>query len=170
MPSKVGATLCRAELDESEQDSEKNTTNGKSWFSVGVSRGQAALQWRLGGLPALHWTTLRLTFVDQQIKDAFIDGEGREEVTLTDSIDVAAWQRLVTRGVITLGGIGHAKTRPHPTTTTYMTDNTTETVWEYSEGDEFDDNLNVLFYLSLNSFIHAQAEVVIEIPFGLRAD
>ncbi|CAH4035210.1 unnamed protein product [Pieris brassicae] len=162
--SKVGGTLFRAELDESEQDSEKNTTNGVSWFSVGVYRGQAALQWRLGGLPALrtlrtrndalHWTTLRLTFVNQQIKGAFIDGEGREEVTLTDSIDVAAWQRLVTRGVITLGGIGHARTRPHPTATTYMTDNTTETVWEYSEGDEFDDNLNGEYFKGCLGAVH----------------
>ncbi|XP_022113060.2 protein crumbs [Pieris rapae] len=162
--SKVGGTLFRAELDESEQDSEKNTTNGISWFSVGVYRGQAALQWRLGGLPALrtlrtrndalHWTTLRLTFVDQQIKGAFIDGEGREEVTLTDSIDVAAWQRLVTRGVITLGGVGHARTRPHPTATTYMTDNTTETVWEYSEGDEFDDNLNGEYFKGCLGAVH----------------
>lgn len=34
-----------------------------------------------------------------------MDSEGHEEVGLSDNIDVAAWQRLVTQGDITLGGV-----------------------------------------------------------------
>ncbi|CAG4927754.1 unnamed protein product [Colias eurytheme] len=176
--SKVGGTLFRAELEEdteegegttdTEGEGERNTTSsstGAMWFSVGVYRGQATVQWRLGGLPALRtlrsrtdhlqWTTLRLTFVEGQIRGAFVDSDGHEEVSLTDSIDVAAWQTLVTRGLITLGGLRHASTpRPKVASTTPMMDNTTEMVWEYSEGDEFDDNLAGEYFKGCLGAVH----------------
>ncbi|CAK1548011.1 unnamed protein product [Leptosia nina] len=135
--SKVGGRIFHAELDDTEGiETEKNTTNGGvSWFNVGVYRGQATLQWRLGGLPALRtlrahidplrWTTLRLTLADDHIKGTFVDQEGHEEFSLMDKINVAAWQKLMMRGVITLGGSkGHAsvttKARPPTTATTFV--------------------------------------------------
>ncbi|CAH2216326.1 jg25784, partial [Pararge aegeria aegeria] len=36
---------------------------------------------------------------------SFVDADGQEEVGLSDDIDVAAWQKLVTEGTITLGGV-----------------------------------------------------------------
>ena len=39
------------------------------------------------------------------VSGSFVDADGHEEVGLSDSIDEAAWQRLVTQGVLTLGGV-----------------------------------------------------------------
>ncbi|XP_050663948.1 protein crumbs-like [Leptidea sinapis] len=124
----------------------------------GGARVSARGVWRVGGaLPALrrlrtardhqYWTTLRFTFADGLIKGAFVDSEGHEEVSLTDSIDVAAWQRLVTRGDIALGGVRRATAatptpRPRPPSPAALkAENATDSpVWEYTEFDEFEDS------------------------------
>ncbi|KAJ8734395.1 hypothetical protein PYW07_014946 [Mythimna separata] len=119
--SKTGGTLFHAESVEGNG----STGAGGAWFTVGVFKEQVAVQWRLGtaALPALrrmrahshlHWTTLRFTFSNNQLRGAFIEPNGHEETGLTASVDTRAWQQLVMEGRIHLGGIGHNV----PTTTT----------------------------------------------------
>ncbi|XP_046970634.1 protein crumbs isoform X1 [Vanessa cardui] len=159
--SKVGGTLFRAEGADS-----------GSVFSVGLYKGQVGVQWRLGGLPAQRrmrarrphhaWVTLRLVLADGRVTGSFVDADGHEEVGLSDTIDVAAWQRLVTEGLITLGGVRAgtppATVRPTASTTTVMENTTDPSVFEYSEGDEFiDDNLAGEYFKGCLGAVHVGA-------------
>ncbi|OWR48962.1 crumbs [Danaus plexippus plexippus] len=158
--SKAGGTLFRAEREDGED----------AVFSVGLYNGQVGVQWRLGGLPAqrrmrlrrpgLAWVTLRLTLADGRINGSFVDADGHEELGLSDDIDVAAWQRLVTTGLITLGGVRPSPRPPLTTTTSTTTilpamENSTDpNVMEYSEDDLIDDNLAGEYFKGCLGAVH----------------
>ncbi|XP_041974709.1 protein crumbs [Aricia agestis] len=170
--TKVGGTLFRAESAAAEgADGAEGEVEGEGegegwWFSVGVYRGVAALRWRLRALPELRrlrvrrdstdWTTLRLTVADGRLTAAFVDGDGREEVGLTEEFDVPAWQHLVTAGVLTLGGGRPAAPAPAHTTPLPMPwENSTEPVFEYSEADELlDDNPSGEYFKGCMGAVH----------------
>ncbi|XP_045760507.1 protein crumbs isoform X2 [Maniola jurtina] len=162
--SKMGGTLFRAE--QSGAAGEEGAV-----FSVGLYKGQVGVQWRLQGLPAQRrmrsrrphdaWVTLRLVLTDGRITGSFVDAEGQEELGLADNIDVAAWQKLVTEGTITLGGVhppGTVTPRPAALTTIYTTslmENSTDpNVLEYSEDEFVDDNLAGEYFKGCLGAVH----------------
>nr|XP_049698738.1 protein crumbs [Helicoverpa armigera] len=155
--SKSGGTLFHAE-------------HAGSWFTVGVFRGQVAVQWRVGGagLPALRrlraaghaaWTSLRLSLAGNTLRGAFLEPAGHEELALAAAIDTRAWQRLVMEGTITLGGLrpgaAAATTLPPSLPTTMSESSTDPNVWEYSEGEEVTgDNLAGEYFKGCMGAVH----------------
>ncbi|KAJ8734440.1 hypothetical protein PYW08_013690 [Mythimna loreyi] len=162
--SKTGGTLFHAESVEGSGSSGA----GGAWFTVGVFKEQVAVQWRLGtaALPALrrmrahshlHWTTLRFTFSNNQLRGAFVEPNGHEETGLTASLDTRAWQQLVMEGRIHLGGIGHyVPTTTTPAMLTTISESSTDpNVWEYSEGEEVTgDNLAGEYFKGCMGAVH----------------
>ncbi|KAI8429386.1 hypothetical protein MSG28_000030 [Choristoneura fumiferana] len=136
--TKVGGTLFRAE-----------SASGEEWFSLGVYKQQASMEWRLrGALPEkrslrraahahAHWTTLRIAAHRDTLAGSFIDATGHEESPVIASVDLPTWQRLLVEGNIYLGGAAQGAATVPPTESS-----TDTSVWEYTEGDEFSaDNL-----------------------------
>lgn len=59
---------------------------------------------------------------------SFVEADGREEEGLSDTIDVEAWQRLVTEGLITLGGVRPAPAPASSTAPAYTSTTVTVSV------------------------------------------
>ncbi|XP_053602020.1 protein crumbs [Plodia interpunctella] len=146
--SKTGGTLFRAQSGAGAE---------LLWFTVGVFKEQVTVEWRLAAaaLPAvrrmrardhLHWSTLRFMFQGEGMTGAFVDADGHEEVLLSAELDVAAWQLLVQDGDIHLGGVRQPAS-------TY--DNSTDmAISEFTEGDEFADNLAGEYFKGCMGAVH----------------
>lgn len=144
--SKAGGTLLHA-------------ADGGHWFTVAVFRQQVAVQWSLGGLPALRrmrapaapaWTTLRFYFAGDTLRGAVLDAAGHEEPALSAPLPTRALQRLLAAGTLQLGGMAQpaAPTTPPPTTTDAA-------VWEYAEGDDpAPDNLAGEYFKGCMGAVH----------------
>ncbi|XP_063373745.1 protein crumbs [Cydia amplana] len=133
--TKLGGTLFRAE----------SVAGPDSWFTVGVYKEQASLEWRLGGAwpekrsirrslqTHSQWSVLKIAVARDMLTAAFVDPTGHDEITTTSPIDQAAWQLLLTDGQIYLGGSAPQEHTLQPTVET----STEQNVFEYTEGDGF---------------------------------
>ncbi|XP_061722977.1 protein crumbs [Cydia pomonella] len=133
--TKLGGTLFRAE----------SITGPDAWFTVGVYKEQASMEWRLGGAwpekrsirrslqTHSQWSMLKIAVARDMLTAAFVDNTGHEEITTTSPIDQAAWQLLLTDGRIYLGGSAPQEHTLQPAVET----STEQNVFEYTEGDGF---------------------------------
>ncbi|XP_060810667.1 protein crumbs [Amyelois transitella] len=111
----------------------------------------------------LLWSTLRFQLQGELVSGSFVDAEGHEETLMSASIDAAAWQRLMLDGELQLGGV-----RPDPAYTTQLYENSTEmAITEYTDGEDFTDNLAGEYFKGCMGAVHVGSLLL---PFFTEAE